>query len=811
MPKFLDVTNKAAARDVIDAVGRGELVVNFADYGACDGVTNDRAAFASALNVLSSAGGGTLLLPPKSIAITMNADPTFTVPANTRIVGVPGATAILLSSTANDSYVAFAGNDGDNVTFENITFLRNANCTGMIFHLQGGDGFHVRNCVINGRTDLYDKAFHGFALHSDGDKRNITIKDSAITRVSYGLLQGNGTAGDIDTIVVDNCHFSFNYGDDLEFNAPLSAMTNVMVSNCRFTDMQGTNLAAGIAIGFAGVEGAVVRDCYIDGTYSDGIHLEWGSSNIIIVNNRFVGCATHPDGATITDLDRATINVFAQCHDVIISGNTIDQRPNTNTNGLHAITVRNYTGGVSLAGDPCVPPWRITITDNIIHCGENFGGIWACDIADLTIRGNRIIGEGSVASGVWDGGNLRYGVRVDGTRTVIADNAISGFRYGITGPLVEDYNGAAGVSLPLSARRALGNPGTVSGNIISDCYAGIVAVPAGAVTINNNRLFNLLHPLIVGENAYPAEPCSIIGNFASGCLYPLEVGGKHIVQRSAGGSTVTTGSGKTVNVDETLLKLPIGTEITFSGGGILTLTAAETGSQLYAAGSPHSLAGTVSGASIAANEYGIITGLAHSSTAANNFVTIEHNTDTAANRFLFAVPPDTDLPNGESVFARDLLTNVDIPSVNTVIRLTYFTAKKTETINAVRTITGSTAGVTPTLCRIGIYEEAANGNLTLVASTPNDTSLWTATYTTYTKSLSASFSKIAGRRYAVAVLVVGSATAPTFHGRYIYSDSEAAVSPRLAMYAVGASNLNSTLSSAGLNQAGARIYSALVT
>jgi parallel beta-helix repeat protein len=1143
-----DLFTPAAANDMANAVNssnsNGGTTLNFIDYGVCDGTTNDRAAFATALAALATAGGGTLLLPPKDIAITMNAQPTFDIPANTRIVGTRGATRLLLSSTANDAYVAFAGSAGNNVTFEGITFLRNTNCTGFVFYPNGYDGFHVNNCVLNGQTDIYDKTFHGWILHRVNlvtPKRNITIRDSIVTKFSYGLLQADTAAGDIDTIVVDNCHFSYNHGDDLEFNAPLGEMTNVLVSNCRFTNMQSTTVAAGLGVGFCGVDGAVVRDCFFDGTYSDAIHLEHGAVNILLANNRFVGCANNT-GTNVTELDRASINIMGQCNDVIVSGNTIDHRPNANTNGLHAIAVRNYSGGVSVGGFTALPPRRITITDNIILCGENFGGIWACDIADLTITGNRIIADGLVTSGAWDDGNIRAGIMADGINTVITDNAVSGFRYGITGPLAEDSNGAGGLSLAFADRKALGDPGTVVGNTVSDCYIGLVLVPSGRVNTSGNSMSNCVRPMVVGERENTAKPCTVTNNFAIGCTYPLEIGGKHIVVRSVGGSTVTVGSSKTVNVNDTLLKLPVGTQITFSGGGVLTLTTAVTASALYTPGTPKALVGTVSMASITAGEYGTVTGLAHSTTAANNKVMTFNNADTQANVYdsdearrkgttkkgtngsedgvltwskiaslnisstfysgaavtlavtsgvgafetailglhaysqetgqpnlvtlemiaksgttayilpesfkavsgnygttvdlwmlknaaggifnvyeltrhlsaggtvtyftdspwqsatptgtvsvttqgvtAFGVPvvtttatqtitgktltsptlttpvlgtpssgnltnctfptlnqnttgsaaslttgrtvqadlgstssatfngtanitpgvtgtlpvgnggtgattltglvkgtgttamvaatagtdyvapggalgtpssgtltnctfptlnqnttgtasnvtgtvavanggtgstnagaargalgaaADVQLTTGEAIFARDRVVSNTLATNNSIIRLMFFTATKTETITQVRTRTGSTAGVGMTTCQIGVYSADADDALTLIASTPNDTALWTSASTDYTKSFSASFSKVAGNRYAVAILVAGSSTAPTMAGFGI-AGTDQALAPRICVYA-SSGTLASTISTGSMVLSASMIYAALL-
>lgn len=816
MPRFIDISGTrpiAAAADVreaINAPGNSGVIVDFADYGACDGVTNDRASFAEALAVIDAAGGGTLMLPPTDIAITMNAEATFDIPANTRILGTPGATRLLLTSTNDLAYVGLFGSAGDNVTIEGMTLLRNSDCTGFMFYPAGYDGFHVKNCVIDGNKVAYPtNAFHGWTMHRPATiKRNITIRDCEITRLSYGLLYANTDAGDIDVTVVDNCWFHHNFSDDLEFNAPVTEWTNITVSRCQFTDMAGTNLQSGLGIGIAGCNGVVVRDCLFDGTYSDAIHLEWQAKNVLIANNRFLGCCNNT-GTTITDLDRASINIMSRCYDVVVTGNIIDHRPNVNTNGLHAITVRNYTGGLSFAGETCVPPERITITDNIIHCGENFGGIWACDITDITVKGNRIFGDGAVTAAAWDDANPRAGIMIDGRNTVIAENAVSGFRYGITGPIAEDSNGTGGVSLDFNERRALGNPGVVTGNMISDCYIGMAAVSAGRTNIIGNTMSNCLRPLAVGKREFNAEPTVVHGNYANGCTYPMEIGGKCVVVRASGGSTVTTGAGKVLDVDDTFMQMPIGTTVKFSGGGYMRILTAETPPQLYGGG-PYTISGTVYGTDIAADEWGIAYNLSHSSTVADDWVSVHGNVDGAA------FPTDhfdaVDV-GGESTMSRFEANSRTHALSNGVTWLTFFTATKTEEISQVRTVSGSTAAVGATLCRIGIYEVDAYENVTLVASTASDTSLWIATNTVYTKSLSASFVKRAGVRYAVGLLVVGSSTAPTMLGYASTSgtvSTELANAPRLTTYIPTASDLSSFVAGGAWPGSSGAIYAVLL-
>ena len=129
--------------------------------------------------------------------------------------------------------------------------------------------------------------------------------------------------------------------------------------------------------------------------------------------------------------------------------------------------------------------------------------------------------------------------------------------------------------------------------------------------------------------------------------------------------------------------------------------------------------------------------------------------------------------------------------------LTYFRAKRTETINTVRLISGATAASGLTLFRVGIYSEATNGDLTLVASTPNDTALMIATHTAYNKALSASFAKVAGQEYAVGVLCVGT-TPPSVAGVQLASSGTVAAEgsdlrPKVAAWKAGQTDLPATI------------------
>jgi hypothetical protein len=96
------------------------------------------------------------------------------------------------------------------------------------------------------------------------------------------------------------------------------------------------------------------------------------------------------------------------------------------------------------------------------------------------------------------------------------------------------------------------------------------------------------------------------------------------------------------------------------------------------------------------------------------------------------------------------------------LNLMYFVADKSFTATKVRSVNRGTACSALTRCRFGVWEIDGSGNGTLVASTPNDTSLFTGTFTAYTKDFSASVDIVGGRTYAAGWLITG--TIGTFYG-----------------------------------------------
>lgn len=119
----------------------------------------------------------------------------------------------------------------------------------------------------------------------------------------------------------------------------------------------------------------------------------------------------------------------------------------------------------------------------------------------------------------------------------------------------------------------------------------------------------------------------------------------------------------------------------------------------------------------------------------------------------------------EATIPRYAIQSSALASASGTIRFAFFTAKSATSRSNMKMSSGSTAAAaTPTLVRGGLWSVAANGDLTLIRSTTNDTAVFVATGTTYTKALDASWTPTVGARYAAGVLVVTGVAAPTLVG-----------------------------------------------
>jgi len=135
------------------------------------------------------------------------------------------------------------------------------------------------------------------------------------------------------------------------------------------------------------------------------------------------------------------------------------------------------------------------------------------------------------------------------------------------------------------------------------------------------------------------------------------------------------------------------------------------------------------------------------------------------------------------------------------MQLTYWTAAKTETVNnIIGNTAGTAAGATPTYCAMGCYLVNADNSLTLQGACANDTTLFAATFGSYTRAVTTPFQKVQGKRYAYAVLVVSAAAMPNFNG-YNGTVAMSTVSPRVAAALTGQSTIPASITSASLSSA----------
>lgn len=166
---------------------------------------------------------------------------------------------------------------------------------------------------------------------------------------------------------------------------------------------------------------------------------------------------------------------------------------------------------------------------------------------------------------------------------------------------------------------------------------------------------------------------------------------------------------------------------------------------------------------------------------------------------------------GETVPPRHMINSFNAVDLSFLasgrVYLSFLTAKRTESINTLQLHTGSlAAGATPTVVRYGVWSAAANGDLTLIASTPNDTTLLSAIHTVYPKALSATWNKQAGQDYAVGFIIVSGASMPHLVGKIFpstdYIGAETFLHPRIVAVRNGEANLPASIINANLVYAG---------
>jgi len=179
-------------------------------------------------------------------------------------------------------------------------------------------------------------------------------------------------------------------------------------------------------------------------------------------------------------------------------------------------------------------------------------------------------------------------------------------------------------------------------------------------------------------------------------------------------------------------------------------------------------------------------------------------TDQQISSINSAYVPTTQPAIGEFVPRRLSANAVTGVAVDGVLYGPVFKAEKTETIGSVTLYTGTTAaGATPTLARVGVYSiNPLTQDCSLIAFTTNDTTLFSATNTAYTKVFSTTWNKVAGNYYFLSLLMKSGAAMPNFVGWVgpspTVTEGILAVWPALSFKLTGQTDLPASISGAAL-------------
>jgi hypothetical protein len=177
--------------------------------------------------------------------------------------------------------------------------------------------------------------------------------------------------------------------------------------------------------------------------------------------------------------------------------------------------------------------------------------------------------------------------------------------------------------------------------------------------------------------------------------------------------------------------------------------------------------------------------------------------------------PETErLASGISTMPRgDYNTAAAGTMTSQLMRWTYFTAPETMTATQFRLVSGGTAaGATPTLVQASLWTVDASSNLTRVVVAANTTTLLAAANTVYASAFvtPASYTLVAGKRYAIGLLVVTAATAPTVPGQLAPTAAEMGLTPVLASQLAAQATTPTSATAGSVTASATRIYAAVL-
>lgn len=156
---------------------------------------------------------------------------------------------------------------------------------------------------------------------------------------------------------------------------------------------------------------------------------------------------------------------------------------------------------------------------------------------------------------------------------------------------------------------------------------------------------------------------------------------------------------------------------------------------------------------------------------------------------------------GEQTLPRYAATDFSTGVASGVLHLGFFTALSNAVVTTCGVYNGTTAHVTATITRFGLYTVDSGGAGTLVANTVNDTALLAASFNVYSKALASSYTFIRGQRYAAGIIQLAAtpATPLTAITSAQFVSGGAGTLPRISGELPGQTDLPSSFTHAGLS------------
>jgi hypothetical protein len=143
------------------------------------------------------------------------------------------------------------------------------------------------------------------------------------------------------------------------------------------------------------------------------------------------------------------------------------------------------------------------------------------------------------------------------------------------------------------------------------------------------------------------------------------------------------------------------------------------------------------------------------------------------------------------------ITNTANALVSGTQYFTFFTPLASRTVSEITMSSAGTAAATVTTVKMGLYTYDGT-TATLVAETANDATVFTSTFTSYTRSFStgggyaANYNLVAGTRYALGLIVVATTMPSVYMSNTFVPNSLNVLDPRLSGSVTGQTDLLAT-------------------